>query len=301
MKNILVSGLITIETTVRIDRFPVNYSPVDYQFNGINTTISGVGFNIAKALKTLGASPVFLSIIGNDIYLNIIMDEVNRLNLDNKFILPIIDSTAQSIILYNEEKRKIILDLKNIQDIKYPVKNIDTVLNDIDIAALCNINFSRGLLKIFKDAGKIIASDVHVVCDVNDEYNMDFMRYSDILFLSNENILGSEYDFLNQLIGKYNNKIIVIGLGGSGLLLFNRENNEIKQYPAVKTRKVVNTIGAGDALFSSFIYFFAKTNSVQYSIEKALVFASYKIGGKGAAEGFLHEKDLLDICIASNF
>jgi len=209
--------------------------------------------------------------------------------------LPIIKGTSQSIILYNENARKIILDLKDVQEAKYPLNILNEIINDIDMAILCNINFSRDMLKIVKKYKKIIASDVHVVYDVNDKYNKDFMEYSDILFLSNENILGRENLFLQELINIFNNKIIVIGMGGNGLLMYVREKNEIKHYNAVRTREIVNTIGAGDALFSAFIYFFNKTNDPYYSIEKAIIFASYKIGEKGAAQGFLTETELLKI------
>jgi len=77
--------------------------------------------------------------------------------------------------------------------------------------------------------------------------------------------------------------------------MYVREENGIKQYPAVKTRDIVNTIGAGDALFSSFIYFYNKTKDPYYAVEKAIIFASYKIGENGAAQGFLSEEELLKI------
>jgi ribokinase len=297
MNSILVSGLITIETTVETGQFPVEYSPIDYKFYGVNSTISGVGYNIIKAIKTLGGNPTLFSVIGNDIYKNIINDEFERIGINNKYVLPIIPETSQSVILYNERRRKIILDLKNLQETKYPVEKINEIINDIDIAIMCNINFSRDLLKVVKDHGKTIASDIHVVYDINDEYNKDFMAFSDILFLSNENIRGNENNFLQKLIETYNNKIIVIGMGGNGVLIYARENNQIKHYPAVRTREIINTIGAGDALFSAFIYFYNKTKNVYYSIEKAIIFASYKIGEKGAAEGFLTEEELLRINI----
>ena len=54
MNKILVSGLINIETTLKIDQFPLNYFPVTYPFHGIQSTVSGVGFNLAKALIILG-------------------------------------------------------------------------------------------------------------------------------------------------------------------------------------------------------------------------------------------------------
>jgi ribokinase len=293
--KILVSGLTTIETTAKVDGFPIEYSPIEYRFYGNRSTISGVGFNITKALKKLGGDLEFLTIIGNDMYRDIIKREIKKLGISNEYVLPIADETSQSIILYNENQRKILLDLKNIQEINYPVsKKLYEIIADINIAILCNINFSRNFLKIVKSSGKLIATDVHVVNDINDKYNADFMKYADILFLSNENIMGKEESFLNRLIKTYEPKITVIGLGSSGVFIYVR-GEKIKHYPAVKTREVVNTIGAGDALFSAFIYFYNKTNDPYYAIEKAIVFASYKIGEKGAAEGFLTEEELLEV------
>ena len=52
--KILVSGLLNTETTTAIRSFPIQYYPIDYPFFGINTAVSGVAFNIAKALRTLG-------------------------------------------------------------------------------------------------------------------------------------------------------------------------------------------------------------------------------------------------------
>ncbi len=51
MANILVSGLINTETTVRVRQFPVNYYPIDYPFFGVNTAVSGVAYNISKARR----------------------------------------------------------------------------------------------------------------------------------------------------------------------------------------------------------------------------------------------------------
>jgi acarbose 7IV-phosphotransferase len=295
MNNILVSGHIGIEITAKIGQFPIEYTPIEYEFYGVNTTVASVGYNIVKAIKTLGGDPIFFSVTGNDIYRNIIKNEIENIGISTEYVLPIAEKTSQSVILYNENQRKIICDLKNVQEIKYPIEKIDEVINKVDIAILCNINYSRELLKKVKSYGKTIATDVHVLNDVNDKYSKDFMTYSDILFFSNEKILGREKEFLKRIIEAYNNKIIVIGLGEKGVLMYVREENNIKQYPAVKTRDIVNTIGAGDALFSSFIYFYNKTKDPYYAIEKAIIFASYKIGENGAAQGFISEEELLNL------
>jgi len=295
MSNILVCGLVNIETTVKVGGFPIEYSPVEYNFFGVNSSVSGVGFNIVNALNTLGNNPVFFSIIGNDMYKDIIINELNNKNINSDYVLPLLEQTVQSCILYNGNDRKIILDLKNIQDMKFPDNLVKNVIDKIDLGIVCNINFSREFLKVLKDAGKIIATDVHVLNDINDAYNNDYIKYSEILFLSNEGIIGNENDMMAQLRQKYNHKIIVITMGGNGLLMYVREKGETKHFPAVRTREVVNTIGAGDALFSCFIHYYCKTKDPYYSIQLATLFASYKIGENGGAKGFLTEEGLMKL------
>jgi ribokinase len=60
----------------------------------------------------------------------------------------------------------------------------------------------------------------------------------------------------------------------------------------VQTRPPVSTIGAGDALFSAFLYSYTHTRDPYRSLQQAVVFASYKIGETGAAEGFLDSEGL---------
>ena len=293
--NILVCGLTNIETTKKIDSFPVEYSPVDYKFFCTGSSISGVGYNIVKALKKLGSDPLFFSIIGNDIYKDIILNDLKNENIKTDYVLPLLDQTAQSVILNDGNRRKILLDLKNVQEIKYPQEKLKDIISKIDTAVICNINFSRDFLKIFKDNGKMVASDVHVLSDINDSYNNDFIKYSDILFLSNENIKSGEKDMINKLIENFNHQVIVVSMGGDGLFIYTKKDGDIKRFPAVYTRGVVNTIGAGDALFSCFNHFYSLTKDAYYSIKLATVFASYKIGENGGAKGFLTENELIEM------
>lgn len=64
--KVLVSGLVNIETTLQIRKFPIDYFPIDYPFFGINSSVSGVAYNISKAMKTLGNDIELTSMIGND-------------------------------------------------------------------------------------------------------------------------------------------------------------------------------------------------------------------------------------------
>jgi ribokinase len=293
MSRILVSGLINIETTLRVDGFPIYYSPVRYPFQGVNATISGVGYNIAKALTRLGDEVAFLSIIGRDASGQQIRAELDQDGIEDSYILVDMLQTAQSVILYDDTgRRQINVDLKDIQDKTYPLDLFERAADGCEILALCNINYSRPMLHPAKKAGKLIATDVHTISDLHDPYNRDFMQAAHILFMSDEALPARPEEWVKKITQTYGAEIVVIGLGGQGALLSVRSDHFIERIPAVHTRPVVSTIGAGDALFSAFIHFYALDHDPYKAIRKAVVFASYKIGERGAAEGFIPHEDL---------
>lgn len=296
MKNILVSGLFNIETTLKIKGFPLEYFPIDYPFFGINSSVSGVAMNIAKAEKVLGNEVNIVSILGDDYEGGKIISEVQSLGIGSQYMLKDLKETPTSIILYDSEgKRQIYCDLKDIQDKMYNPIKAEEALNKCDIAVMCNINFNRELLKAAKSKNKIIATDVHVLNDIEDKYNKDFMENSNILFLSDENIVGDHKEFLFKLKERYNMEIIVLGEGNKGALIYIRDEDKFYKMDSVKVGEVVNTVGAGDSLFSAFINYYAKGFSPLECLGRAQAFASYKIGFNGAANGFLTEEKLEEI------
>lgn len=293
MKKILVSGLINIETTLKIDQFPLHYFPVTYPFYGVQSTLSGVGYNLAKALTILGNNINFLSLIGKDFYEPIIRTECSTYGVSDQFLLSELPQTAQSVIIYEKiGRRQILTDLKDIQERQYPLTLFEQAISECDLCALCNINFNRHLLEVARAKGKIIATDVHTIQDLDVSYNRDFMAAADLLFLSHEHLTISPQAFIQALWDHYHNSIIVIGLGDQGAMLGLRETKSIIQIPAIQTRPILNTIGAGDALFSAFLHTYQKTRDPILSLRQAVLFASYKIGSIGAAEGFIDMQTL---------
>ena len=286
--KILVSGLLNTETTTAIRNFPIQYYPIDYPFFGINTAVSGVAFNIAKALRTLGDEICLTSMVGNDFSAKYIENELKELNIDTKNILPILQQTPSSVVLFDPEgKRQIYCDLKDIQESSYPFNA--RLLQDADMVAACNINYNRSLLHLAKEAGKLIATDVHVLSNIHDEYNKEFMEYADILFSSDESIGDNYGDFLWQLAHTYNCQIMVLGRGSKGAAVYQRKTNQITEMPAIPVPNVVNTVGAGDALFSGFLHFYAKGYEVMDALHRAQIFAAHKITVNGGANGFVTE------------
>jgi ribokinase len=293
MKPIYVSGLINIETTLRIDAFPVPYMPVRYPFFGVQTTVSGVGYNIAKALTVLGDPVHFAALIGRDPNGALVRAALDEDGIDDRYIIAGVPQTAQSVILYDEDgRRQINVDLKNIQETTYPEAQFAAAAGDCDLLVLCNINYSRPYLARGKGMGKRIATDVHTIGSLDDDYNADFMAHADILFMSDESLPMAPADWARAIFNRYGPAVVVIGLGARGALLAVRDDNFVEVISPVVTRPVVNTIGAGDALFSAFVHTYNQTGDPYLAIRKAIVFASYKIGESGAASGFIDSATL---------
>ena len=187
--KILVSGLLNIETTIPVKGFPIDYYPIDYLFFGINTDVSGVGYNLAKALSTLGDEVDLISFLGNDAEAARILSRLFDDGIKSAKIFRKLKATPVSAVLYDiEGKRQIYCDLKDIQEQSVNPDDVIDSLKGCDIAALCNINFNRELIKKARELGVTTATDVHVLGGVEDDYNRDFMENADILFLSDENL-----------------------------------------------------------------------------------------------------------------
>jgi ribokinase len=288
MSAIFVAGLINIETTVQIEAFPILYTPVRYPFFGVSSAVSGVGYNVAKALAALGDTVRLAALIGRDPAGELVTRALAADGVPSDFVLPELDQTPQSAILYDRDgRRQINVDLKDIQERSYPLDRFEQAIAGCGLAALCNINFSRPLLAEARRRGVPIATDVHAIADLEDDYNRDFMAAADILFMSHEHLPCSPEEWAARVQARYGAPIVVIGLGREGALLAVRRDGFIGRFPAVVTRPVVNTIGAGDALFSAFVHFYHLSGAPYEALRRAMTFASYKIGAAGAAQGFL--------------
>ncbi len=294
--KIFVSGLVNVESTLKITDFPINYSPVEYLFDGISTNVSGVGYNVSKALRILGNEVHIHTVVGDDAPGHLVSHELKRCDIGAEGVYHTLDATPQSIIIYDSTgRRKIYCDLKDIQEASYPVAFTYMFGTPYDLAVLTNVNFSRKFFTVFKEHNIPIATDCHVLKDINSEYDKEFLENANIVFLSNEGIKGNEEGFMRQLIEKYNQDIIVIAMSDQGSMIYDRVEDQIHRVPAKTVRPIVNTIGAGDALFSSFLHFYIQGEEPLEALQYATYFAAYKIGANGGAEGFLTEPELIEL------
>ena len=112
---------------------------------------------------------------------------------------------------------------------------------------------------------------------------------------SDENIKGDEKTFIMSLENTYGNDIIILGRGDKGALMYVKSEARFYELPAVTVGNVVNTVGAGDALCSSFVHYYAKGFKADEALMRAQIFASYKIGFDGASVGFATEEKVEEL------
>ncbi|NLI76219.1 MAG: carbohydrate kinase family protein [Candidatus Riflebacteria bacterium] len=294
MAGMVVCGLINFETTLRIGGFPLPYNPVNYPFHGIASSVSGVGFNVANALGRLGNEVKLLSFLGDDPLGRHMRSRLHDCHLADGVVEVRKMASPQSVILYDGEgRRQIHVDLKSVQELSYPVDRFAEAARGCSVAALCNINFSRPLLTEARRLGLLVATDVHAISHLDDEYNRDYMRHADILFMSHEALPVPPEEWAGAVLAAYPARVVVIGLGSAGALLARRDLGTICRFPAAPPPRVTNTIGAGDALFSAFVHWFSRDWDPAQALIHALVFASLKIAGAGGADALPNEAEVL--------
>jgi acarbose 7IV-phosphotransferase len=293
MSKVLVMGPIYAETTVKVSSIPLPSDGLIESNFGITTGFSGHGYNVSRALTKLGDIVNFLSVCGNDPIKLMMEDKLIKVGISNEFIVPTLSETPHTLVLFSDEKtRQIINDLKESYDIDYDASMFEKAIADCDTVVLCNSNYARPYLKRARELGKKIVTDIHAIEDINDEYNKDFMEHADVLCLNSAHLKEPYEYFIKQIEEKYKNEIIILGMGEKGAIMYVRKDNFIGSFPTVRTRKIVNTVGAGDSQLSAFVHFYNKTGNPYYSLKAAILFASYKIGNPRASHGFLTEEQV---------
>ncbi|GAB3427621.1 carbohydrate kinase family protein [Flindersiella endophytica] len=295
MARIAVVGHTNLETAVHAEELNASVSD-RFAENALSISVSGVGVNVAFALHGLGNDVRFATVVGQDVLGTACREGIVRAGLDASYVVPGLRVTAQSLSrFYSDGSRRNLVDLKDVQGCAYPADLVAPLLDDVELAVICNIGYGRPLLAEAIQRGIPIATDVHAVTGLSDSYNQDWMAAATVLFASHERLDSRPEEFVRQVLARHSPAVVVVGIGAGGSLL-GLPGAEPVHVPAARTRPVVNTVGAGDSLFSSFVDGWMRGDSPVEALRRAAVFASWKIGANGGAAGFL-DRDAWDTLV----
>ncbi len=288
MSKFLVAGVTQIETIVRVDRIPVSYAPITSVQDSIFTAMGGDAYNESLALKWLGDEVCFMSIVGRNQDLSLINPPDRKITLSTEYIIQQMRETPTEVVLYDTmRKQQIFEDLKDLRDNVYDMSMVAPIAESCDMMVLANANFCRPFAKAAKEHRKPIAVNIRSYDKEKEKYNTDFLEPAKILYFSDDTLAEDPYEFIDRISKTYGTEIIILGQGSEGLILFDKTQDLRVHYKTVKTNEVVNTIGAGNALFACFLHYYMENGDSVNAIKNALLFASYKIGYMGTSNGFM--------------
>lgn len=291
MSKFMVAGFVQMETIIKVEALPVPYKQFESIPDLVNSGIGGAGFNEAMALKWLGNEVDFMSMVARNMSRRQIEAYLKTfdVNLKTDYVLPMLDGMPTSVILYCKGKKQTFEDVKDIRHVEYDYDLLESRIQDKDMILMSNCNFCRPIIGLAKKYQKPLAVNVRSMRAEKIANKEDFLAAADILYISDDDLESDHYDCIKECREKYDPEIVIMGIGDKGVILYTKEDNSVIEYRPVKTNEIVNTIGAGNALFSSFMHYYVKTKNAKEAIKNALLFASYKIGFVGTSNGFMTE------------
>ena len=104
--RVVVIGIANQQTSLPVDRFPVEYVAQRYLTGAIRHTVGGVAFNVARSLCALGHVVALASPLGEDYPAAMIDAEAYRYNLSTHLCRRELARTPRSVVLYDTTGRR---------------------------------------------------------------------------------------------------------------------------------------------------------------------------------------------------
>ncbi len=293
MGKFLVAGIVQRETIVKVEKIPIEHAYITGKTNTIFNSTGGDAYNESLALKWLGNSVDLMTMVGRGESMELINPPGCEVKLVTDYVLPRLENTPTAVGFYGESrKQQIFEDIKDVGRVEYDLDLFRERAARVEMLIVSNANFCRPLVSLGKELRKPVAVNIREYKEEKVCYNEDFLKGADILYISDDSLRMEPYDFVKALAVKYRPEIILLGQGAAGLILYDKYKNIIAHYDTVKTHKTVNTVGAGNALFSCFLHFYNKTKDSVFAVKNALLFASFKVGFTGTSNGFMTEEEI---------
>ncbi|PZS30123.1 MAG: sugar kinase [Pseudonocardiales bacterium] len=291
MARIVVAGIVNVETTVPVEGLPLAYEPVRYLRDQLCSQVSGVGFNVAGALVALGHEVRLATYLGPDLAGDVARAELSRRGVSGPGVQST-RATPQSVVLTAPDgRRSVFTDLKDVPEESFPASVFAGLLDGADVGVLSTVGFARSLVPMVQARGLPIAVDVQAAESIDDPYLRDWLAGADIVFASHERLSLPPGEWAQSLLARFPAGIVGIGCGADGCMLCVRGEMP-RLVPAVAPRGVVSTVGAGDALFAAFLDGRVRGRDPDDAIERAVLYAGWKVGSVGGGDGLLSSAEL---------
>ncbi|HQB60960.1 MAG TPA: carbohydrate kinase family protein, partial [Spirochaetota bacterium] len=211
----------------------------------------------------------------------------------DKYLVNILKQTPTSLNMIDKiGNRQTYYDMKDVDDINYPIEYYEMAIKECSIAILENTKFCAPFLERSKRHKKMIFTNFLTFSEREEEKNALFFENSNVVFILGKLLSGKIEDWIDKVLNKYNVDIIIVDMEEKGAYLAVKKDNFVERFPFVKVRDIVDNIGSNEALLSCFTHYYNRYLDPCDAIKKAILFASYQRGEYGSTMGFLGEREL---------
>ncbi|MDH2424985.1 carbohydrate kinase family protein [Sphaerisporangium sp. TRM90804] len=275
--RIVVAGAVSFYVSVGVPDFPLRYTSKCTP-RWMAAQVSGSAGHISHVLRTLGADVRLCTVVGRDPLGAHIRSELDHGGLLGPGVVDGGGSSMGVALVAPDGSRLGLPHLEPVNGVTYPFETLRAAARDADLLVLTNAKFVRPLVAPAARLGVPVAVDVHLIADLADPYNLPWLLAADVVFCSHEALPCPPDAWVARILDRYPRcRLVCVGLGARGALLGTREGALLRA-EAVAPRGVVNTTGAGDALFATFLHVWSRTGDVERALRMAVLHAGWKVG-----------------------
>jgi sugar/nucleoside kinase (ribokinase family) len=217
------------------------------------------------------------TVVGRDVAGVAIRAELDRLGLLGPGAVETAESSLGVVLTDGSGYRMGFPFLAPVDGVAYPLDTFTAQAAGTDLLVLTNARFVRPLVGPASDLGIPIAVDVHLIDDVEDAYNRPWLEAAEIVFCSHERLPEPPAAWVARLFACHPRcRIAGVGLGAGGALIGLRDGRLV-QVSAAPAGEIMNTAGAGDCLFATFLHEWLRTWHPVHALQSAVVHSDWKV------------------------
>ncbi|MFC0041778.1 carbohydrate kinase family protein [Actinomadura rayongensis] len=294
---IAVIGVASLYASVGVRAFPLEYAASTApEWMGIS--VSGAATHVARIQRALGDDVRLCCPVGRDLAGTLIRAELDRLGLVGPGTVDVPVSSTGLVLADTDGRRMGMPHLDPVDGFPYPFDVLRGQACAADLLVLTNARFVRPLVGRAAGLGVPIAVDVHRIAGLGDDYDRPWLEHAEIVFGSHER-MGDPRTWIAEMFARRRQiRLLGVGMGARGAVLGLRDGRLI-EVRTVARRGPVNTSGAGDALFATFLSVLLRTGDPVTALRSGVVHASWKIAHRLPVEATLDAGDLDEMQRAS--
>jgi len=260
--SLIIYGDALVEISALVEKLPEHGQ--DSIAKLITLKPGGSASNCAVVASKLGARVKFISMVGNDFYGNMVIDDLISQDVDLSSIKVVEGDTATVIVMIDNTGERTMISYRGVAEVEPYGSVSDIIFKPGDILHVSGYNFQSKFSKATSLELIELAKQQQVKISLDPSYNfanLSNSEYSEVLssldyFFPNqiEALVASKSDCIFEAMSTFHKKgvdTVLLKMGANGCYYSNsREREKIDAYVIPDP---IDTTGAGDAFAGGFL------------------------------------------------